>query len=96
MRKKELALSVAKATGLTAKDCLKAIDMAFRMIVAVTDRGEPVVLTGFGIFERKTMGNKRCTLNGKDVTLPLREKLRFRAAKKLTTKIEGDDTPKTD
>lgn len=90
MRKKELAQVVAKATDLPVKDCLKAVDMTFRMILAVTERGEPVALTGFGTFERKIMKNKRCTLNGKDATLPLMEKLRFRAAMKLTKRIEYD------
>lgn len=94
MRKKELAQVVAKATDLPVKDCLKAVDMTFRMILAVTERGEPVEITGFGAFERRVRRLKRFNLNGGG-TLPPLEKLAFKPSRKHFRRLEEDDTQET-
>ena len=53
MNKAELITAVAEKTGLSKKDCEKAVNATFETITANLEDGEKVQLVGFGSFELK-------------------------------------------
>lgn len=93
MLKPELVSCVAKATGMSEKQCAAVIDMTLRMVVAVTDRGEDVTIFGFGVFRRKDRSPKRVLMRGEELRVPPRSKLTFHCARKLMR--EKNDSEET-
>ena len=53
MNKSELVSAVSEKTGLSKKDCEKAMVAAFDAITASLAAGERVQLVGFGVFDVK-------------------------------------------
>ena len=53
MNKSELVSAVSEKTGLSKKDCEKAMSAAFDAITASLAAGERVQLVGFGVFDVK-------------------------------------------
>ena len=53
MNKSELVSAVSEKTGLSKKDCEKAMSAAFDTITASLAAGERVQLVGFGVFDVK-------------------------------------------
>ena len=56
MNKAELINGVAEKTGLSKKDCEKAINATFEAITTSMEAGEKVQLVGFGVFDVKERG----------------------------------------
>lgn len=96
MTKSELIAVVAKATGLSERKCTAVINMTIRMLLAVTDRGEEVVIPGFGVFRRKIRQPKRVfRMDTREMTVvPQRSKFTFHASNSLVRRVE-DDSEKT-
>ena len=53
MNKAALISAVAEKTGLSKKDCEKALNATFETITASLEAGERVQLVGFGVFDVK-------------------------------------------
>ena len=56
MNKAELVTAVAEKTGLSKKDCEKAVNAALDTITETLIAGDKVQLVGFGAFEVKERG----------------------------------------
>lgn len=54
MNKAELIAAVAEKTGLSKKDCERAVNATFQTIEETIETGEKVQLVGFGSFDVKT------------------------------------------
>ena len=91
MNKSELVSAVSEKTGLSKKDCEKAMSAAFDAITASLAAGERVQLVGFGTFVSK----KRAARTGKNPRTGEKIKIAastvaaFKAGKALKDKVNG-------
>ena len=53
MNKTELVSAVAEKTGLSKRECEKALNAVFDTITASLEAGEKVQIVGFGVFDVK-------------------------------------------
>ena len=53
MNKSDLVAAVAERTGLSKKDCERALTATFETITSALEAGEKVQLVGFGVFDVK-------------------------------------------
>ena len=58
MNKAELITAVADKTGLSKKDCEKAINATLETVTDTLEAGEKVQLVGFGVFDVKVRGKR--------------------------------------
>ena len=85
MNKKELVLAMAEKTGLTQKDCEKALNSFTETVEAALKKGDKVQLVGFGTFESR----KRAARTGrnpqtkKEIKIPASKAPKFKAGKAL-------------
>ena len=91
MHKSDLSKKVAEATNLSNKDAESAVDAAFDAITAALSKGEKVVITGFGTFERKQRKARtgRHPSTGAVINIPAKFAASFSAGKILKEKIEA-------
>ena len=85
MNKAELVARVARDTGLTRADVLRALDAVLDQVARALKRGEPVKLVDFGTF-LVTRRKPRAAHNphtGEAMKVPARRAPRFSAGKGL-------------
>lgn len=91
MNKKELIDSVAKATELTKKDSEAAVNAVIDSISSTLEKGEKVVLIGFGTFEvreRKARTGRNPATN-EEIQIPASKAPAFKAGKELKNRVNG-------
>ena len=89
MNKTELIAKVAEAAGLTKKDATAAVGATFAAIEEALVKGDKVSLVGFGTFETKLRGEKKCrNLRTKEeIVVPATNVPAFKASKTLKDKV---------
>lgn len=85
MNKAELITAVAEKTGLSKKDCEKAVNATFETITANIEDGEKVQLVGFGVFDVKERGVRigRNPKTKEEIEIPATRVPMFKAGKAL-------------
>ena len=89
MKKGDLVRNVAKRAGTTIKLAQAVIDAAFDEIASALERGERLMLPGFGTFsvvERKERKGRN-PQTGEEILIPARKAVKFRSAKALKEKL---------
>lgn len=89
MNKSELINEVFNQTIMPKKDCARAVDAVFEIILAELEKGNSVKIANFGIFEIKRIPERKITNlhSGEIVSVPAQETVRFRPARKIKAKI---------
>ena len=90
MTKAEISRDVARETGLTLPQSLKAIDCVFASITAAIARGRRVHFRKFGSFSSRKKSERlgRNPKTGEDVTITARTVPVFKASKQLKKKVD--------
>lgn len=89
MNKGELVTSIAEKSGLMKKDAAKALDAVIASIEETVQKGDKVLIVGFGTFEPK----KRAARKGrnpqtlKEITIPASRVPVFKAGKEFKDKV---------
>lgn len=85
MNKAELITAVAEKTGLSKKDCEKAVNATFETITTNLEDGEKVQLVGFGVFDVKERGVRigRNPKTKEEIEIPATRVPMFKAGKAL-------------
>lgn len=85
MNKKEFVKAVAAESGLTGVDTAKAVDAMQRVVSVSMQRGESIIIPGFGSFSLKEckarMGRNPRT--GEPLKIPAKRVVRFSPSKNL-------------
>ena len=89
MNKAELISQVAEKTGLTKKDCERAVNAVVEVIEEALARGEKVSLVGFGTFEVRDRRARtgRNPQTGQSIHIPASKVPTFRPGKSLKANI---------
>ena len=89
MNKTELIAAVAAKTGLTKKDAEKVVNATIDSITESLVKGDKVNVSGFGIFEVKTRGERvgRNPRTKETITIPAAKLPAFKASKTLKDAI---------
>ena len=96
MNKTEMAMKLAKKTGLSqgkAADVLEALFSAQPrkgIIATALDAGEKVTIPGFGTFATKQRGARqgRNPATGQTITIPKKNYVHFKTGKTLRERVE--------
>ncbi len=85
MNKAGIVARMAKDSGLTKADCLRALDAFLDNVARALKKGEKVTLVGFGTFSvyRRKARDGRNPQNGEPIRIPARKALRFAVGKDL-------------
>lgn len=90
MNKAELIAEVAEKTGLSKKDCERAVNATLQTISDTIETGEKVQLVGFGVFDVK-MREARIGRNPKtkeEIQIPASRVPVFKAGKALKDSVD--------
>jgi len=93
MNKSEMAVKLAKKTGLTQAKAAEVVDSIFNAnkgIIAVElDAGRKVTIPGFGTFATRKRSSRqgRNPATGKSITIPARKYATFKPGKTLKDKV---------
>lgn len=90
MNKAQLIDAIAKDASLTKAQSKKAIDAFVKTTTVALKKGDRVALVGFGSFS-VTKRNARTGRNpqtGKEITIPAKKVVRFKAGSELSTGIK--------
>ena len=85
MNKAELTAAIVKKTGFTKKDAEKAIAALTDVVTEALAAGEKVQIVGFGTFEVRERGEKKCKnpRTGEEMITPAKKAPVFKAGKAL-------------
>ena len=83
MTKSELIKKVADQAGLSQKDTEKVLNAALADVIAAVKAGDPVVLAGFGKFEKKHTAARegRNPATGAAIKIAAKNAVKFTAQK---------------
>ena len=85
MNKTELIAAVAEAASLSKKDAENAVSAVISSITKSLTEGEKVQIAGFGTFEVRERGEKKCKnpRTGEEMITPAKKAPVFKAGKAL-------------
>ncbi|MDD7402244.1 MAG: HU family DNA-binding protein [Eubacteriales bacterium] len=91
MNKTELIAAVSEKTELTKKESEKAVNAVFDAIAENLEKGDKVVLVGFGTFEVRERAERmgRNPSTKEVIKIPASKAPAFRAGKNLKERING-------
>ncbi|MCQ2326261.1 MAG: HU family DNA-binding protein [Bacteroidales bacterium] len=89
MTKQEFAAEMAKKTGMTKTDSVKAYDALFEVTEELLKKGEKVAFLGFGTFslQHKAARMARNPKDGKQVKVAAKTVVKFKAGKALSDSV---------
>lgn len=89
MNKAELIDAIAAGSGLTKADSRKALDAFVEATENSLKKGERVALVGFGSFgvTRREARKGRNPQTGKEINIPAKNVVKFKAGTDLTRKV---------
>lgn len=92
MNKKELISSIAEKTGLTKKDTALALEGTIEAIMDALYAGEPVKITGFGVFETVERAERvgRNPQTQEEIIIPAKKSPKFRPFRELKDAVKGE------
>ena len=96
MNKTEMALKLAKKTGLSQGKAAEIVDVMFSaqprkgIIATALDAGEKVTIPGFGTFATKQRGQRqgRNPATGETITIKAKKYVHFKPGKTLRERVE--------
>ncbi len=96
MNKTEMALKLAKKTGLSQGKAAEIVDVMFSaqprmgIIASALDAGEKVTIPGFGTFATKSRGERqgRNPATGETITIKAKKYVHFKPGKTLRERVE--------
>ena len=90
MNKAELIKAVAERAEVSARDAEAVIDGCIDLVVAALVKGEPVKLSGFGVFEKKVRAERTGTnpATGEKIKIPASQSAVFKPSKTLKEKLQ--------
>ncbi|MCG6962455.1 MAG: HU family DNA-binding protein [Acidobacteria bacterium] len=96
MNKTEMAMKLAKKSGLSQAKAAEVLDVIFSaqprkgIIATALDGGEKVTIPGFGTFATRQRGQRkgRNPATGATITIPKRQYVYFKAGKTLRERVE--------
>ena len=96
MNKTEMALKLAKKTGLSQGKAAEIVDVMFSaqprkgIIASALDAGEKVTIPGFGTFATKQRGERqgRNPATGQTITIKAKKYVHFKPGKTLRERVE--------
>ena len=96
MNKTEMALKLAKKTGLSQGKAADIVDVMFSaqprkgIIATALDAGEKVTIPGFGTFATKSRGERqgRNPATGATITIKAKKDVHFKPGKTLRERVE--------
>ncbi len=82
MNKSQLINEVAEQTSLTKNEVKKVVDTLFAIAEEKLQKGEKVVISGFGVFSVAQVAERvgRNPRTGEQVRIPARRNVRFRSS----------------
>lgn len=85
MNKNELVASIAKKTGLSKTDSVKALDAVVESVTGSLKKGNEVRLVGFGTFSvsKRAATTGRNPRTGEPIKIPASKQPKFKAGKGL-------------
>ena len=89
MTKQEFAAEMAKKTGMTKTDSIKAYDAFLEVASDFLKKGENVAFLGFGTFslQHKAARMARNPRDGKQIKVPAKSVVKFKAGKALSDSV---------
>jgi len=89
MNKAELIDAIASGSGLTKADSRRALDAFVEATEGTLKKGERVALVGFGSFgvTRREARKGRNPQTGKEINIPAKNVIKFKAGTDLTRKV---------
>ncbi len=89
MNKLDLAVYIARKTGLFQKDALAIIDCFTKTIQEALAKGDEVIIRGLGKFETKQRSARkiRNVVTGKEIEIPAHKVPFFKSSQKLKERI---------
>lgn len=96
MNKTEMAMKLAKKSGLSQAKAAEVLDVIFSaqprkgIIATALDAGEKVTIPGFGTFATRQRGQRkgRNPATGATIMIPKRQYVYFKAGKTLRERVE--------
>ena len=90
MVKGDIVAVVADELGVSKKKAEAAVDAALEAVVSELEKGEKVVISGFGTFEVRTRVARsgRNPRTGETITVPEQKTPAFRAGKQLKERVD--------
>ncbi len=96
MNKTEMAMKLAKKTGLSQAKAAEVLDVVFSaqprkgIIATALDAGDKVTIPGFGTFATRQRGERkgRNPATGATIVIPKRQYVYFKAGKTLRERVE--------
>jgi DNA-binding protein HU-beta len=96
MNKTEMAMKLAKKSGLSQGKAAEILDLVFSaqpgkgVIATALDAGEKVTIPGFGTFATKQRGERlgRNPATGATITIPKKKYVTFKPGKTLKERVE--------
>ncbi len=91
MNKTDLVNSIAAKTGLSKKNSEAALNATISSIEEALEKGEKVVLVGFGTFEVRERAERkgRNPISGEGIVIPACKAPVFKASKNLKEKVNN-------
>ena len=99
MTKKDIVLKITDQTGIKQVDVKTIVQATFDVIVDSLTRNEKVELRNFGVFEvqvRKSRIGRNPNKPEKDVIIPERAVIKFKAGKELKANLKDLDLSQMD
>ena len=96
MNKTEMAMKLAKKTGMSQGQAQEVLEVIFSaqpragLIATALDGGEKVTVPGFGTFSTKSRGERqgRNPATGATITIPAKKYVHFKPGKTLRERVE--------
>lgn len=90
MNKAELVQAAAAKANVSQRDAEAVIDAALELITGSLVNGEPVKVSGFGIFEKKERAARAGTnpSTGEKIQIPAAKSVSFKPSKGLKEKLQ--------
>jgi len=96
MNKTEMAMKLAKKTGLSQAKAAEVLEVVFSaqprkgIIATALDAGDKVTIPGFGTFATRQRGERkgRNPATGATIVIPKRQYVYFKAGKTLRERVE--------
>lgn len=92
MTKRDLVVRISEDTGLIQQDVLAVVQKTLDYITEALVQGKTVELRNFGVFEvklRKPRIGRNPNDPGKDVEIPARAVVKFKAGKEMREQVLG-------
>ena len=89
MNKKELIATIATSGGMSKVNAGRALDVVLTNIVDAMEKGERVVLSGFGCFKvvERVTKRGRNPRTGQPIIIPAHNTVKFRPGKHLNRRV---------